>query len=234
MGTNPLSLKTAPLSAVARPNTPKKKHRSGIGGYSAEVPDLEIIEEGLIAVAQSCADALAKSLLHYQGEPPWKIGAMPACEAQADALEAQARSLLTNSQLSMRDIDWVASELKSICDLRTVARCAVQVTQLCWLFREDGTSAKAIEWISRVGNASSAVTSSVANALTEGDRNQLRHAALLYRNVDTLRFDAEQFVRSDIAISTFSPAVHRMVRAGVLFMAIAGESSARVAARSIG
>lgn len=211
---------------------PNKMAKVVPGVAIADAPEVERISNGLISVAHSCVEGIGKAVQHYQGDAAWSIGALPASEAQADALEAEARSLLTNSQLSMRHIEGVANYLKSVSDLRTVARCARQLTQLAWLFRQDATSQQAIVLIQKVGESAVSVSAAVAAALRTGDRGDLRSAALLYRNLDGAVQDAHLFLRRDVAIATFSPTVLRMARSGVWFMGIAGECMARVAART--
>jgi hypothetical protein len=204
------------------------------GSQIADAPEVDRIVAGLNVVAQSCAEGIGKAVQHYQGDAAWSIGALPATENLADGLEAEARSLLSNSQLSMRHIEGVANHLKSVSDLRTVARCARQVTQLAWLFRQDATSPQAIVLIQKAGEPAVRVAAAVAAAMRSGDRADLRNAALLYRDVQIATGDAQLFLYRDVAVTTFSPTVLRMARSGVWFMGIAGECMARVAARTAG
>lgn len=218
----PATLHTPPIGAKTRP----------AGSLGAEVPELDRIADGLITLSQSCAEAMAKAIQHYQGDAAWMIGALPATESIADTLEAEARTLLTNSQMGMRQIDLIATHLKSVSDLRAVAKSARHLTQMAWLFRQDSTSAEAMLLIRRIGEAAVNVSLAVSEAMDQRDWGNLRQAALTYRAVDSLLHESEAFLRTDVARTTFSPAVHRMARSGVWFTAIAAECMARVAARN--
>lgn len=218
-------------SANTRIPAPVAKPRSA-GVLGAEIPEVNRIADGLITLSQACAEAMGKAVQHYQGDAAWMIGALPALESVSDTLEAEARSLLTNSQMAGRQIDTIATHLKSISDLRAVAKCARHLTQMAWLFRQDSTSGEAILLIRRMGEATVNVSLAVAEAMEQRDWGELRQAALTYREVDGLRQECEAFLRTDVARTTFTPGVYRMARSGVWFTAIAAECMARVAARN--
>ncbi|GAB4462756.1 MAG: hypothetical protein OHK0029_30220 [Armatimonadaceae bacterium] len=227
-----------PDSARSSSDTEKQrmsasKTNSPAGQASAEFPEIVAVESGMVRLMEACAVAVEKSVQHYQGAPAWKIGAMPSCEEMADSLEAQIRSLLSNSQLSLAQIDQISLHLKSASDLSGVARCARHVTQIAWLLRGDATGEKAISAICHVGECSWRVSEAIAMASMAGDREALKYGALLYRQVDEARTESMRFLRSDVALTTLAPPVQRMGIAGVHFMAIAGECMARVAARSL-
>lgn len=214
-----------------RNSTPATNTRTS-RSLGAEIPEVDRISDGLVILSQSCAEAMGKAVQHYQGDAAWMIGALPASESVSDSLEAEARSLLTNSQMGPRQIDMIATHLKSISDLRAVAKSARHLTQMAWLFRQDTTSTEAIGQIRRIGEEAVNVSLAVAEAMEQRDWGALREAALTYRNVDILRQEAEVFLRTDVARTSFSPGVYRMARSGVWFTAIAAECMARVAARN--
>jgi phosphate uptake regulator len=185
-------------------------------------------------LTRCCADAVCKSVQHYQGEDAWVIGAIAGCAPMAEAVEAEARSVLANSQLTMEQINEVASVLKASGDLRAVARSARQVSQLSWLFRQEGSPPEAMELVRRVGEAAQDVALLAAEALDRADPGVARNAALLYRNVDRVRAEAERELLSDLGTHALPPVLRRMTLAAVWFMAISGEGMARVAARAAG
>lgn len=214
------------------PVTAKKPALRIPGKDSATPPELMTLRCGLTTLARQCTDAVGKAVQHFQGDDAWVIGPMPACGEMAESLEAQARSYLANSSLSMNQIDEIATHLKALGDLRGVARSARQVSQLAWLFRHEAGAYEVTSRVRRVGEAALDVSLLVADALEKNDPGMARKAALMFRNVDEARAESERFFVSDVAQYTYSPMLLRMARAGVWFMAISGEGMARIGARA--
>jgi hypothetical protein len=204
------------------------------GHESAPPAQLSSLHTGVRLLTRCCADAVCKSVRHYQGEDAWVIGAIAGCTAMAESVEAEARSVLANSQLTMDQINEVASVLKASGDLRAVSRSARQVSQLSWLFRQEGSTTEAMELVRKVGEAAQDVALLTAEALERGDPGVARNAALLYRGVDQVRAESERQLRGDLGVHAFPPLVRRMTLAAIWFMAISGEGMARVAARAAG
>jgi hypothetical protein len=222
------------VASMSQERTMSRRHTLP-GHESAPPAELSALNVGICLLTRCCADAVCKSVRLYQGEDAWVIGAITGCTAMAEGVEAQARAVLANSQLTMAQINEVASVLKACGDLRAVSRSAKQVAQLSWLFRQETNGANVIDAmgvVCKVGEAAQEVALLAADALERGDPGAARTAALLYRDVDRARAEAEGYLRSDIARHALAPTLHRMTRAGVWFMAISGEAMARVAARA--
>jgi len=205
------------------------------GHESVPPAELSSLHVGVCLLTRCCADAVCKSVRLYQGEDAWVIGAITGCTAMAEGVESQARSVLADSQLTMAQINEVAGVLKASGDLRAVSRSAKQVAQLSWLFRQESNGANvndAMGLVCKVGEAAQEVALLVAEALERGDLSTARTAALVYRDVDRARAEAEDYLRSEYGRHALAPTLHRMTRAGVWFMAISGEAMARVAARA--
>ncbi|MDX1931106.1 MAG: hypothetical protein SFU56_00730 [Capsulimonadales bacterium] len=185
----------------------------------------------LFHLTRNCAESLGKCVRHFEGEDAWGIGAMPNCMTPADNLEAEARALLCNSMLSPDQTMDVTVCLKVAADLRTVARCARQASQLSWLFRQMPNDWEALEIVLPVGRAAYQVAIRAAECVEKNDPILARDAALLYRRVDLACAEAERILDCGLGAGTLTPECCRMVRAAVWFMAIAGEAMARIAAR---
>jgi hypothetical protein len=220
------------LTMSSFPTAATKPAAKVAGQDSTSLPEIVALRRGMAALARQCTEAVGKAVQHFQGDDAWVIGPMPACAEMAETLEAQARSFLANSSLSMTQIDEIATLLKAMGDLRAVARSARQVSQLAWLFRHEAGAYEITTRVRRVGEAALDVALLVAQAMEKGDPHMARQAALMYRQVDEARTEAERFFRSDVAQYTYSPMVLRMGLAGVWFMTISGEGMARIAARN--
>jgi hypothetical protein len=224
---------TTPNNPVRPMPLAAKKAVTGMPGQSsAPMPELLLLRDGLLSLTRLCSEALGKAVQHYQGDDAWVIGPMPACGELAEDLEAQARSYLANSQLSMHQIDEIATLLKTTGDLRAIFRSGRHAAQMAWLFRQEGNTQEIMALIRRVGEASLHVGLMTSEALEKGDPKMARNAALMYRHVDDARCDAENYLRGDIAQYAHTPMQIRMALAGIWFMTIAGESMARIAARA--
>lgn len=195
------------------------------------VNDLRGLRQDFRALARSCADALTKSVQHYQSGDVWSIGTMPGCIALTESLETRARALVAHSQLDDRETQEVSRILRSTADLRAVARAAQQASQLSWLFRQDETGPSALDRVRTVGEAAIHVCNETVAALEKGDTGSAQNAALTLRDLETRFAAAEATLSQDEAAASFSPTVRRMARAALINLVIAGESMARVAAR---
>ncbi len=201
------------------------------GQRSSVAINLAPLQGILLSLTRSCAEALVKSVQHFEGEDAWGIGAMPNCSTPADNLEAEARSLLCNSLLTPDQTTDVTVCLKVAADLRAVARSAQQAAQLSWLFRQMPNATEATAIVLPVGEAACQVALRASEAVEKNDPLLAREAALLYRKVDVARIEAEQYLYSELGSHNLSPELRRMVLAAIWFMAIAGEAMARIAAR---
>ncbi|MBC8141902.1 MAG: hypothetical protein H7Y38_10730 [Armatimonadetes bacterium] len=197
-------------------------------------PELKIMRRDLATLAFACADAVGKTALHYGGEDLWAIGTMPGYEPLADSLEGMARGFLSDSHLSAAHTDVVTGTIKMSGDLRTAARGARQAVQIAFLFRADrGYGAQALELLSPMAEAVSAVAERAAFAAQTGDQSAATQAVQAFRNVDTLRVQVETGICSHSWDEHFPPTVQRLIRAATWNFAVSGESMARVAARLI-
>lgn len=193
--------------------------------------EFDAMHRALRDLTRACAEALEKSVKHFQGADPWMIGAMPGCTAIADGVEAQARAFLANSQLTGAQIDEVTGVLKAAADLRAVARCARQAAQLSWLLRQAGGSSEALAVILPVAEASLRLSLLAVEAVGKGDTYLALNAARQFREVATARDAAEHDLRGHLLRTQLPPVVLRMTRCAVWFMALSGEGLARVTAR---
>lgn len=201
--------------------------------------NFKALQSAFNALVHSCAESISRSVEHYQAEDVWSIGTMSGCIALADTLEVRARGFLSHSQLSPEQVNEVFRMVRSVTDLRCVARSALHASRLSWLLRSEATGQAALDIARTVGDASVRVGFSTAAALERGSAYAAQNAALSYREVETLLNDAMNLVAVNAPLPTsssdsaaeLSPVVRRLTRAAVWNMAVAGESMARVAAR---
>lgn len=215
-------------------NARKEYAVSSVKRSPVSVVEIELeggLQAELSVLARMCSDAVTKSVQHYRGDDLWLIGTLPGCILHADALENRLRALLTNSQVAGSQVEEIAEYLKTVGDLRSVARAARQVSQLYWLLKDTSGTEEVLTLVRRVGEAAAAVAEQTAVALERGDAHTARRAALLYRDVDVARFEAERELVGVFTRTRHTPLMRRLARAAVWFMAVGGEGMARVAAR---
>ncbi len=202
------------------------------GTDTASGANLERLHVALTELTALCAEAVEKSVLHWQGADPWVLGAVPTCAAHADRAEARARALLADATLTPEQGHLVAQSLKSCADLRAVSRATRQAVQLAWLDKSERGGDDATLLILRVAEPSLRVARTVSDALVRRDYDTARDAALLFREVDEARREAEAVLRLRVPSGLNGP--ERTAMAGIWFTAITGEGMARVAARWAG
>ena len=184
-------------------------------------------------LASACADAIDKSVQHFSRDA-WAVGTLPLCGPLADKAEARAKSLIVNPQSTGPVVEEVAGLLKNAEYLRTAARAARQNVQMAWLLKSHDAdyAAAFFPFIHAIGEAASLVAHETALSLKAGERDRpiaARKAALLYHRVEFARAAAQNQFR---LCAPEDASAHRMTRAALWYMVIAGESMARVAART--
>ena len=194
--------------------------------------DFAALSGEIADLASACADALDKSVQHFSRDA-WAVGTLPLCGPIADRAEARAKSLIVNPQSTGPVVEAVTTTLKNVDYMRATARAARQNVQMAWLLKthDPVCAASLFPLIHSVGEAASVVANETALALRTTERElplASRRAALLYHRVETARASAQKQFR---VLAPCAPA-YRMTRAALWYMIIAGESMARVAART--
>ena len=188
------------------------------------------VTRNLVALAELCAGTLGKSVQHFQGDDAWVIGAIPSFTDAAEAAESSIRAALSDATgAGTHQTEALRAAGMVTTDLRCVGRCARQAAQLSWLLRQGGGT-WAFGLLCTVGEASATVAAHTTSALTTRNRQAARHAALLFREVDIARKQAEDALHAGAA--TLPSDQRRMLLSTVYFLSVGGESMARVAARS--
>jgi hypothetical protein len=199
---------------------------------TASGANLERFQTALAELTALCAEAAEKSVLHWQGADPWVLGAIPTCGVLADRAEARARALLADATLTPEQAETITLSLKSCADLRAVSRATRQSVQLAWLDKSERGGDEATMLILRVAEPSLRVARATSDALIHRDFDTARDAALLFREVDEARREAEILTR--LRMPNGLDGAGRTAMAGIWFTAIIGEGMARVAARWAG
>ncbi|MBC8103672.1 MAG: hypothetical protein H7Z41_13935 [Cytophagales bacterium] len=203
------------------------------GGPPTPLQEMQCLHSSLYRLANVCADAVTKAVLHFQPGDLWLVGTMPTCAVEADLAETQGRSYLAHSQLTEDQIDSVSRILKDIADLRAVARCARHAAQISWLLRGEAESDESLRrLIVSVGDPAATVARKSVVVIAAKNPQAAAATALLYRQVDTARQAAELALRDQPLVERCSIPQVRMSRAAIWYMTICGESMARLAARA--
>jgi len=209
----------------------------GAGGTGkwegAAASEVATLNRALSTLSEACAEAVGKVVQHFHGEDSWTIGPMPGCASLSDSVESQAHALLSHSDLNSAQVNEVTNTLKATSDFRVAARGARQALQLALLLQHEADGADAIQFVSVVSVASLAVAQETAEAVKSRHPHIAKNAALLFRDVDKSRLQAETELRQRDSELRFSPTTLRMIRAAVWNMAVSGEAMARVAARLV-
>jgi hypothetical protein len=198
-------------------------------------PDIHRLNASLYTLARVCADALAKSVQHFQADGVWLIGTMPPYAADADLVESQARALLAHSQLNGPQIDLVTRSLRDSADLRAVARSARHAAQISWLIRQEVPEADIdplFALVRCVGEPAVVVGRKSVLAIASQNSQAATWAALHYRDIDACRRASESALREPDFVKAYSAGTRRMTVAALWYMAIAGENMARLSARA--